>query len=292
MNSVYQSNEYKEALKKSGPKIIDISDSYFAIEKTISLPIGKKTILEARGTPNQGNLDKFKEISKKYFYGTIAATVVADKELFEKNNMKKTTNFTILLDLKKTKEELFQMLEKKSIRWGVKTAEKNNLIFNQASEQDLDLFYEMYKKTSQQGNFQAESKSFIEYISKTDKAKLFVIKDKKEIVAGGMILIDKDYNYSILDLTSASEKGLDLQAMPFLYWNLILYSKSLNLEKFDLGGYDKESKQGEKTYNINKFKERFNGEIVEQPIFSTNNKYSNLRQILKKYHFMKAWYKK
>jgi lipid II:glycine glycyltransferase (peptidoglycan interpeptide bridge formation enzyme) len=80
--------------------------------------------------------------------------------------------------------------------------------------------------------------------------------------------------------------------MPFLYWNLILYSKYINLYKFDLGGYDKEARHGEKTYNINKFKERFGGEITEQPIFSTNSKYSGLRQILKKYHFMKGWYKK
>ena len=40
---------------------------------------------------------------------------------------KKISNYTILLDLKKTPEELWKQLEKKSIRWGIKTAEKNGI---------------------------------------------------------------------------------------------------------------------------------------------------------------------
>ena len=108
-------------------------------------------------------------------------------------------------------------------------------------------------------------------------------------------MIDKKNNYSILNLTSISEKGKKLQAMPFLYWNLILYSKNLSLNYLDLAGYDKEAVKGSKTYNINKFKERFGGEIIEQPIYSTNRKYPFMRFILKNLkqtkYFRKKWKK-
>ena len=76
--------------------------------------------------------------------------------------------------------------------------------------------------------------------------------------------------------------------MPFLYWNMIRYSKSLGLDYLDLGGYDKESKKGEKTYNINKFKERFGGEVKEQPIYATNWKYPFLRGVYKKIKFARS----
>jgi hypothetical protein len=48
-----------------------------------------------------------------------------------------------------------------------------------------------------------------------------------------------------------------------------------------LGGYDAEASPQSKTYNINKFKERFGGKVVVQPIYSTNWKYPFLRKILK-----------
>ncbi len=80
--------------------------------------------------------------------------------------------------------------------------------------------------------------------------------------------------------------------MPFLYWNLIIYSKSRGLDYFDLGGYDKEAKEGEKTYAINKFKERFGGDITEQPFYTTNIKYPFLRLLLRRFNFIKRIYNK
>lgn len=290
--SIYQTPEYKRALSFN-EETLDISPNFLALKKTISfLPI-KKEILEARGTPSEEDLKAFKLASKNYFYGTIAPCVLnLNHEMFEKTGYKKISNYTILIDLKKTEEELWKNLEKKSSRWGVKIAQKNNLKFEIAQNKDIARFYQLYKQTAKEGNFKAESKEFLYGLANTEISKLFIIKDKKEILAGGLILIDKTNNYSILDLTASSEKGIKLQAMPFLYWNLILYSKSKNLNYFDLGGFDKEAKKGDKTYNINKFKERFGGNIVEQPIYSTNWKYPLLRNVLKNLKSLKNIYRK
>lgn len=293
--SVYRSDDYKNALISSGEEVIDVSDSFFAVEKAISLPfIGKKKILETRGSANEEDLIKFKEKSKEYFYGTIAPCVInPENELFEKLEYGKISNFTILIDLKKSEDELWKALDKGSIRWGVNYAKKNGLVFGVVeSESLIEKFYEMYESTAKEGGFKAEKKEFIKKLIKTNISKLFLVKKGADILAGGMILIDKNNNYSILDLTSVNEEGMKMQAMPFLYWNLILYSKSLKLDYFDLGGYDREAKEGEKTSNINKFKERFSGEIREQPIYSTNQKYGFFRGILKKFRFLKGAYKK
>ena len=256
IKGIYQSKEYLVALNATGEKIIDVSDGFFCIERAINLPgFGRKKILEGRGNPNEKDIRLLKERAKKYFYVTIMPCVVSSKlESFEKEKYRKTANHTILIDLKKTEDELWKALDKGSIRWGVNYAKKSGLIFEKSNK--IDEFYELYLNTAKEGGFTPESKEFISSLISSDVAKLFLINKDKKVVAGGMILIDKENNYSILDLTSSSEEGMKLQAMPFLYWNFILYSKSLGLSYFDIGGYDNEAREGEKTWNINKFKNR------------------------------------
>ena len=216
------------------------------------MPFGKKKILEARGLYGKEDLLNFKSFSKGYFYGTIAPCVISyTDEDFVNLGYKKVSNSTILIDLSKGEEELWRSVDKGSIRWGVNYAKKNGLVFQQAKEAEIEVFYDLYDKTASEGGFKAESQEFILSIVKSDKAKLFLIKNKDKILAGGLILIDQNNNYSILDLTSVSEEGMSFQAMPFLYWNLIIYSKSQGLKYFDLGGYDREAREGEKTRNIN-----------------------------------------
>lgn len=294
MISVYQHTDFKDALKDSEEKIITISNTYHAVEKTISTPFGERKILEARGTPSTMDAKEFMKLSKSYFYGTISPCVLDLKpEMFYKIGFKRVINNTILIDLRKDEEELMKNLEKKSARWGVRKAEKEGLKFEAISnDEEFKSFYKMYRLTAKNGGFKAESYGFIKKLVKSDIAKLFVIKKKEKVVAGGMILIDKSNNYSILDLTSSTDEGLKLQAMPFLYWNLMTYSKKQGLEYFDLGGYDKEAKEGDKTHNINKFKERFGGIIKEQPIYSSNWKYPFFRGLMKKMRILKRLYKK
>lgn len=303
--SIYQTEEFADLKKLAGEEPIFIGKTrkkgIIAFEKDIRLLFIKKRILTSQGTPvfqNQEEglnlLKEFKKQTEKYFYGTIAPGVINPcHKLFENADFRKVSNHTILIDLSKDEEELWKSLEKKSARWGVKIAEKNNLIFKEANKEELNQLAELYFETAEKGKFQAEKREFFNNFSilnDKDRAKAFVIERDKEIVAGAILFIDEDY--TILDLTGVNEKGQKLQAMPFLYWNLIKVSKQLSKKYLDLGGYDKEARKGDKTYNINRFKERFGGKIVEQPIYSTNWKYPLLRKILKKLRFIKRLYRK
>lgn len=289
MNNAYQSELWKSARKESGEPEIEISlgnSKINAFEKKKDLKLFNANILFAEGTPEADSkedmtalLKEFKKASKKYFYGLIAPSVVNPcKESFERAGFWKVSNNTVLVDLTKSEEELWQALEKKSARWGAKFGEKNGLTLELAKKGELRRFYQLYKKTSEQGGFHAETERFIETLRESEISRVYLVKNKNKLVAGGLILFDRKDDYSILILTSVSEEGQKMQAMPFLYWNLIKESKKEGMKKLDLGGYDLENSSG-KMRQINSFKERFGGVIVEQPIYSTNFIYPLLRKI-------------
>jgi len=306
IGSVYHSYDWAKAREVSGDKPIfikiesgsEMKAGMVAFEKTKDfLVIGKKKILFSEGNPlclekiySREILKEFKNKSKGFFYGSIYPTVMNyEKDIYSDAGFMTVTNNTMLIDLSLSEEELFKNLEKKSARWGVKFAEKKELVFELSNKEDLKNFYSIYESTTKAGGFHAEKKEFLEYLRNTEISKLFVVKSQDKIEAGGLILIDKCYSCAVLNLAAASESGLRLQAMPFLYWNIIKYCKNLSLRYFDLGGFDAEAKEGDKTYRINKFKERFGGKVVEQYISSTNFKYPLFRRI---YRYYKNFFKK
>jgi hypothetical protein len=297
-NKIYGNN--KKSVTLTIAKDGALLGGLIAYEKSIKTPIGTKKILEAHGTPlytedavGHELLQKFKQECKNYLYGTIAPTVLSNQSLFIEQDYNKVSNHTVILNLNFTEEELHVKLEKKSIRWGIKTAQKSKLTFALVKDEtEIKNFLKLYKKTALQGDFAPESVEFIKSMAYTEMSKLFLVYHKKTLVAGGLVLLDFNNSIATLSLTASSSQGLKLQAMPFLYWNMILHSKSLGMKIFDLGGYDKTARPGEKLYNINKFKERFGGEIVEQTVFSTNSVYPLLRKTLAKLRFIKKLYKK
>lgn len=293
--SVYQSIEW--ALAKKDAIYVYIEDEgelkagILAFVKKKKFPlVGTKSILAAEGTPlfvdgkySIEILNKFREECKKHYYGLVAPTHINyNAGDFEKCKYKKISNNTVLIDLNKSEEEIWQNLEKKSIRWGVNYASKQGLSFEKCeSEKDAKIFYKLYLQTAHEGDFPAETEHFIESVMKSGIGSLFLVKKEQEIVCGGLVIYDIHKEYAILNLTSSSAEGLKLQAMPFLYWNMILESKSRKLSFFDLGGYDNEAKKDSKMHNINKFKERFGGKVVDYPIYSPSSKYSILRKVYK-----------
>lgn len=306
--SIYQSLSWANAMKAEGKKPLftyieeegSIKAGIMAFEREIKTIIGNKRILHAEGTPlflddesGREVLKRFREVARNYSYGIISPNVINTQDkIFLETDYKKVSNNTILIDLSKTEEELRKSMEKKSARWGVNYAIKKGLIFEEVkSGFELEKLYDLYQKTADVGGFSIKSYLFLfELWDNKECAKVFVIKKEDEVVAGGVMLIDKDY--TILSITASSDEGHNLQAMPFLYWKMIIFSKMLGKKYFDLGGYDAEAKVGEKLYNVNKFKENFGGKITEQPFYSTNYKYPLIRGLMKRFRILKKIYSK
>lgn len=306
--TVSQNWDYNEAQKNSGKSQVVLTVEHeeklkaglFAYERTLSTPLGKKNILEVHGDPlfvdtesEVQLLKKFKDHAQRYFYGTVSLSLHSTlHESFIEEKYKKDSNYTSVINLTLSEEELWNALEKKSARWGAKTGSQNGLNFTLATEKDIDRFYTIYQKTAEDGGFTHETIEFIKALADTPFSKLFVVHDNDALVAGGLILVDTHRKIATLDLTGATEEGLKLQAMPFLYWELIRYAQKNGMQYFDLGGYDGEAKEGDKTHNINKFKERFGGTITELEVFSTNAWYPTVRGLMRKARVIKKLYKK
>lgn len=292
--SIYQTEEWKKVMISAGYAVVELKEMN-AFESTIFTPFGKKKIIFARGSPSKEALLEFIQESKRYFYGTITPKITNYEDSFFKElGFKRRDYYTPMIDLTKTKEEIWGQLEKKSVRWGVKTAEKNNLKFLEIKPGELEEVYKLYSDTVKKGGINPEPLEFIKAVQNdlvpAGLAKIFVVKKDGQILVCAVLLIDDDHN--MINITGANEEGYRLQAMPFLYWNLILFSKEIKKHYIDLGGYDKEAKKGEKSYNINKFKENFGGEIWAQPVYATNSKYVVFRNLIKRFRFIKSLYKK
>jgi len=290
MVSVYQSKEWAKVCSEGrGWNSHHIGKNiFFTFEKIFPI-IGKKKVLFAEGIEKleKTSLEELNNLEKilKPLFTIISTTFYKEPEIIKKE-LYKFSNYTIVLDLKQSEEQLWKNLEKKSIRWGVKKAIKEGINITPVStKKELRDFYKIYLKTCSKGGFSAESFKFFELINDImvpkKLASIFIAKKFKKVVSGAIVLNSKDY--SVLNLSGTNELGQKTQANLLIYWELIRLLKKSGKRFFDLGGYDKEAKKGKKTYNINKFKERFGGEIVEQSVYSTNWKYPFLRRVFKYY---------
>jgi lipid II:glycine glycyltransferase (peptidoglycan interpeptide bridge formation enzyme) len=307
--SIYQSWEWAEInrAKRREPIFVTVEQDgklkagILCFEQEMKTPLGVKKALFSEGTPLYLDseslievLKKFKEESKRYFYGFIRPTFFnSNEENFKKAGFYKVDNHTVSIQLSPSLEDLFNNLEKKSARWGVKKAEKEGIKVEQSYlKNDLGEFYDLYEKTSE-GQFSPEPWAFFEnlmILEKAKLAKLFIAKHEGNVVGGALLLMDK--NYGIVSLTSISDEGMKLQAMNLLYWEMIKYCKENREKLIDLGGYSVGAKPGSKMYSINKFKENFGGEIGKQPAFSTSRKYNLLFNLVRRFSFLKKLYKK
>lgn len=307
--SVYQSEEWGDIKKRAGktPVLLkiekdgDLKASLLCFENNIKFPVvGNKKILYSEGNPlflekeyGLEIIQKFKEESKKYFYGTISPTVIGDFSIFDESGLYRINNHTMILDLQKEEGEILSNLGRDIRRRIKKIKEEGVEIVRSEEESDFIDFYKLYSETMEKGGAAGENEEFfknLRELSLKDFLSLFVAKKNGKMLSGVVILHNSEYG--IYNYSGTSDEGHEIQSNIATLWEAIAYLRRTGRKCLDMGGYDAEAKEGDKTYHINKFKERFGAKVVEQPIYATDKKYISLRKVLKKFRFMKGWYKK
>lgn len=188
---------------------------------------------------------------------------------------------TIVINLERSKEELWQNLDKDA-RWGVNKARKEGLTIKLAGqEQDWHDFYNLYVETIERGGIKASSYQEI----RKENAVLFLCMHSGKIIAGA-VAIQKLEKLSLF-LNASLHEFLKFQPNNLLYWHLMEYGKEKGMKQFDLGGYQLNAGKGSKLYEINRFKERWGGEIVKYKIHSKNPFYILGRKIIRTFPFAK-----
>jgi lipid II:glycine glycyltransferase (peptidoglycan interpeptide bridge formation enzyme) len=184
---------------------------------------------------------------------------------------------TIEKNLSKGMEELWENLDKEA-RWGVKKAKKEQLTIKEyANEDEWREFYELYKEIMVYSCL--VPKDYEEL--KKETARLFLCMKEGKIIAGAAIKVRE--NKTVLFLNASNHEFLKFQPNNLLYWHIIEWGKKNNCPIFDLGGYQLNAKEGSKLYEINRFKERWGGEIKRYYVYSRNPLYILGRKIIRNF---------
>ena len=187
--------------------------------------------------------------------------------------MFKDIQATIDIDLSKSEEDLFKQVDKDA-KWGIKKAEKDNIsVVLTKSEEDLKRFYDIYKKTIIIGGIVPDN---IEELKKGNY-RLFIAKKDDQVIAGAIIeILDEKVR---LKYNASLQNFLKFQPNNLIYWTLIKWGKREGFKIFDLGGYQLKA-HGHLT-GINRFKERWGGQVKIYYIKSWNPIYILGRKVIR-----------
>lgn len=186
---------------------------------------------------------------------------------------------TIEINLEKSEDELWNSLDKDA-KWGVKKAEKSGLKVGIVNNEAIwGEFYKIYKETCKFGNIVPIS------IDDAKHGRLFGCFLENKMIAGSVVKIEGDK--IILFLNASEHESLKYQPNNLLYWSIIKWAKNQGFGIFDLGGFQLNAKPGDKLYEINRFKQRWGGEIKEYKIYSKNPVYILGRKVIRNFPLVK-----
>lgn len=191
---------------------------------------------------------------------------------------------TIVIDLRKTEDELLAQMEKDT-RYSVRASQRRGIRI--VKSVDLRRFLKLYRQTAKRKGFWIPEKDLEilwDIFSNEGKGFILLAQWNKTDIAGCLILhFDKKaYYYHAASLPNYKE----LFAPYLLIWETMLHSKKLGLKELDLEGiYDQRIPSTKKWKGFSHFKKGFAGEEVEligsfvktyNPLYSLFYKLGNL----------------
>ena len=185
---------------------------------------------------------------------------------------------TIEIDLSKSVEGLWNSIDKDA-RWGIIKANNSGLEVRPSRE--WELFYEIYKLTCYYGNIIPIK------LDEVKEGRLFGCYLDNELIASAVVKFNG--NVVTLFLNASKKEYLKFQPNNLLYWTMIKELKEEGLKIFDLGGFQFKAQKGSKLYGVNRFKSRWGGEIVKQPLYFKNPFQVLGRKIIRNIHVIKRF---
>jgi len=161
---------------------------------------------------------------------------------------------TRLLDLNKSEVKLLEEMHGKT-RYNIRLAKRKGVeIVSLKDENDIDIFINLLKTTSERNNFSLHQENHYRklYHNGGDKLKIFFAKHGDDIIAGAMFSFFGD-TVTYLHGASANKKR-NLMAPHLLQWQTILKAKEKGFKYYDFGGIDEKKWPG-----VTRFKAGFGG---------------------------------
>jgi len=178
---------------------------------------------------------------------------------------------TILLDLKKTAEELLTDMHSKT-RYNIRLAEKKGVTVREAGVTEFETFWELMKETTGRDGFRAHDKEYYKkMLSLTPsplsqrargydelQIKLFFTAYEGKILAAGIFVFYGDTMTYLHGASTPEHK--EVMAPYALHWQMIKFAKQQEYARYDFYGIDEKKWPG-----VTRFKKGFGGEEVKYP---------------------------
>lgn len=183
---------------------------------------------------------------------------------------------TVLIDLTLDETQLMNNM-KKSLRKGIRRAERKGVAIRQGTEQDLSAFFRILQHTSQRGDFAIHSEAYYREIwqkfAPADRAALFVAECEGEAVAALLLILFG--NTAFARFGGWNGRYAKYEPNSLLRWTAICWAKAHGYSWYDFMGIDEKLAravlQGQATHDLKEvggytaFKLGFGGQIALSP---------------------------
>jgi lipid II:glycine glycyltransferase (peptidoglycan interpeptide bridge formation enzyme) len=176
---------------------------------------------------------------------------------------------TLLLDLKKTEEEILAQMKPKG-RYNIRVAQRKNIEIEESSR--TDIFYTLLQETTERDGFSSHNeeyyKKFLEHFSDAHLFLAYIPAEKsesgnKEYIAGALS-VGLDENTFIYYYGASSQKYKECMAPYLLQWYMITFAKEQGYTCYDfLGIAPENAPSSHRLFGVTQFKRKFGGEIKE-----------------------------
>ncbi|OGZ61020.1 MAG: hypothetical protein A2919_00790 [Candidatus Spechtbacteria bacterium RIFCSPLOWO2_01_FULL_43_12] len=194
--------------------------------------------------PNKSQILIIKQLQKAGF-------ILSTKELQPQE--------TIVLDLKKSEEELLRQMEQKT-RYNLRLAQKRGVkvFLSDNKKEDFKKLWKIFTDTSRRDKFNLHSRDYYEKLLDMDMARLYITRKDNDIASLAIIIFD---NHTATYLHGASDYLLRKHMAPYLmHWKIMQDAKKEGLGHYDLWGIDEKKWPG-----VTRFKKGFGGEEIKYP---------------------------
>ncbi len=279
MHSLLQTDEWASLKEKQGWKVFDVA-GIKVLGK--SLPLGFSFLyvpeLEYQSIANLQNfLQNIQKIAKNF------SSIFFRLEILDENrpeiikNLKQNgfikafeelqPEWRQIIDISKSEDEILAQMKPKG-RYNIKVAQKSKVKVERISEEDLleniDVFYNLFRQTSQNQHFEIRPKKYFQdlltRLYAVGWADLLIARFEKVPVAG---LIITYYDGVATFLYGASSMDYRHVMAPYLaHYEAICAAKKRGCQKYDLLAIASPGQENHKYTGITRFKEQFGGEKV------------------------------
>ncbi|MCL1853407.1 MAG: aminoacyltransferase [Peptococcaceae bacterium] len=172
--------------------------------------------------------------------------------------------FVFRLDIREPEEALLGAMHQKT-RYNIRLAQKRGVRIRRGTREDLPVFYEVLKETTERDNFMVRSLAYFEdmfdSLQPAGYAELFIAEYEGRVVAGTFAMTAGDKAWYVYGASSNADRNV----MPnyLIQWEMIRWAKGLGCAMYDFRGVSGDLNEDNPLYGLYKFKKGFNGVFTE-----------------------------